>query len=203
MKRKLLALMALIILIAVSFTGCSKDSPQKDIYAQLNDMVNSDYPKYSVSVSSKFDETTLSSSYIVVTYKGSSSVSYSYEQLNPIEIVEGRAVMPSEYMSVKTGSVTIKDGKITNMDGDEINVDLKDINIPKISFDESFFKNTEISSNKFTADVIKPTEALGYTGCSDVKITIEFENTKFRVLKVSYKSERNSIVNIIYSFSNK
>lgn len=191
---------SIVILAILCLFLCSCFKKNKTIYDDFNMMTKVSYTDYTIDVKRLADGEALNSSYIIQTENGGSKIEYSYEILNPIEEIDGNFIIPNEYKSVKKGSVIVQDGKIVEANGEKINVDITEIDGINLRFVESYFDDISDKDNYFTAKVNNIDEFFGkHIDCSDMTVEIEYTESRFKKVKISYLVNDASI-EMEYSF---
>lgn len=192
------------VLLILCLTLCACDcapGESRTIYDDFNQMVKVGYTDYSIEVKSSSDGEMLSALYDIHTENGASKITYSYEVLNPIEEIDGAFVIPDEYKTVKSGSVTVRDGKIVERDGAEIDVNVAKITGLGLKFDRTYFENESVKDGYYTAKVKDVKAFFGKSiDCTDMAIAIDYAESRFEKVAISYTSAKSS-VEIVYLFN--
>lgn len=186
MKKILTVIM--FFFVCISCCACGEEA-KNDLYDDFNRMTKAEYTDYRIEVCSVSDDNALNSTYKVKAENGMNKIEYTYEVLNPISDIDGEIVMPSEYKSVKSGTVTVKNGKIIEQNGEELNIEVARIDKIGLKFNETYFANITSETNCFKAQV-KNVE--GFTGksisCAEMAVEIEYNENKFEQIVISYVS---------------
>ena len=198
---KKLRLISVLLILCLTLCACDcAPGETRTIYDDFNQMVKINYTDYSIEVKSTSDGETLNSLYDIHTENGISKIAYSYEVLNPIEEKDGAFVLPEEYKTVKSGSVTVRNGKIVERDGAEIDVDVAKITGIGLKFDSTYFENESVKEDYYTAEVKNVKAFFGRNiDCTEMTIAIDYSDSRFEKVAISYVNAKSS-VEIVYLF---
>lgn len=196
MKRKsvLLTIIALTLTL-VLFAACnSYDSTLQ----QLNRLLKVDYSEVKLTVTTTSQDITLTGIY-TLTFDGDKTViDYSYDKLNGLDINGNNA---DSYVSTVSGHAVVEDGMI--VEGNTAEQLPQEINYNGLSFKQAFFANYTMTGAKFEADVKVPK---GFTGdkdleCSNMHVSVLYNNTAISKIAITYVSEKGADVSITYLFT--
>lgn len=213
MKKTLFSLI-LILTLLMCFVACSfgngntNESPKvpnpafpeanKTIYEVLNELVQVNYKKVELNITTIMKDIELESSYVLT----DSIVAYSVEQLTMLPADGNIENVSRNYKIALTGTAIIENGKVVKLDGESVTLPSYDDLKGSFNFKESNFENITTESGKFTADVISPFEFLGTEKLlSDMKIVVDYNSSALQKITITYKTT-NSTVTTVYEFKN-
>lgn len=177
---KKLSIIALVVLIALSFaclTACNNDA---EYYGNLNAMVKSSYSKVVLTVNSK-GYAELNAKFECSYDNGEALIEYSYDKLAQIEVGDdGEIFLPENAVETISGTAIVKDGVITEINESEMEISVEQISASGLRFDVKNFSNVKKKDNSFSAKVNDPKAFMGYDGLygTDMSVTVEFLNNQ-------------------------
>ena len=133
-----------------------------------------------------------------LTFEGDiTTVDYSFERLNELDINGNN----DGYKSTVTGVASVQNGNI--VEGDTSVALPEEINFNSISFKPAFFENVTVTGAKFQADV---KDCRGFTGnwdieCTDMHVEVIYSKTELSMMSITYVSKGGSNVSITYTFT--
>jgi hypothetical protein len=170
--------------------------PEETVYEVLNDLSNQSYKKIKLDITTLTGDIELNANYTLSANK----VDYSIEQLNFLPSDGNLENVSPDYKTTIQGSATIENGKVTKLDDEAVNLPEYDELKGAFDFKESYFKNIQTESGKFTADVVNASAFIGTDkSISDMKIIVEYNDTTFQKVTITYTTS-NSSVTTIYGF---
>ena len=187
MKRKLFILLVTAIAAVMTFAACDTGYIKKDYFDELTAMAKKEYSALTLTITSEFDEGTLTGEYNVTKQSDEQFlVTYSYEQFTTIEVVDGKMIFPEEEKEVVSGEFTVNNGVIEEGDGSETEVDFSEINAENLQFDKSNFTNLKNVEGGFTADVID---------------TVKFCRIEAEDMHVKFASGKSALTRLVVTFT--
>jgi hypothetical protein len=170
--------------------------PEKTVYEVLNGLTNQSYNKIKLDITTLTGDIELKANYALSANK----VDYSIEQLNFLPSDGNLENVSPDYKTTIQGSATIENGNVTSFDGEAVNLPEYDELKGAFDFKESYFKNIQTESGKFTADVVNASAFIGTDkSISDMKIIVEYNDTTFQKVTITYTTS-NSSVTTVYGF---
>ena len=204
MKKRIIALFALLTVVALCFAACN--TPSLEDLQNINDLLKVDYSKVTVVVSTKTATAELNGNF-TLTFDGDvTKVEYRFERINSFDVDDNGNIADAEGDFIETveGEVAVRDGKI--VDGDtSVDLPLDELTVGGFSFKQAFFSNSTLQKAKFEADVINPQQFTGNSGldCTDMHVVV-IRNTAAKVLtsiELTYTSENGAQVKLDYLFT--
>ena len=209
--KKIIISIILMLALLMSFVACDNgDSSNRDdtspatqssvaektVYDVLNDLTTQSYKKIQLDITTLTGDIELKANYALTENK----VEYSIEQLNLLPSDGDLNDVSPDYKTTIQGSATVENGKVTKLDDEAVN--LPEYNELKGAFDfkESSFQNIQSENGRFAADVADVSAFVGVDKTiSDMKIVVEYSDTAFQKITISYKTS-NSTVMTVYVF---
>ena len=187
---------------ALSFSACqfscednsNSGGENAGKYASLNEMLDADYSKITLTVKDTFDsELTLESVY-VINYGNPITVEYSVERLAEISIDN-----PSNNLKVNyNGTATIVDGVVEG--GEAIGLDAS-IASTGLCFKEEYFENASLTDMFLQADVKNVAGFFGSNiSCTGMKVYAEFFPA-LKNIEIIYTAQNGNKVEYKYVFT--
>jgi len=193
-----------MIALLMSFVACDKgntdneQSPENEttVYDTLNKLSKQSYNKIKLNITTLTGDIELKANYTLTANK----VDYSIEQLNFLPSDGNLENVSPDYKTTIQGSATIENGKVTKLDDEAVNLPEYDELKGAFDFKESYFKNIQTESGKFTADVVNVSAFIGTDkSISDMKIVVEYNDMTFQKVTITYTTS-NSSVTTVYGF---
>ena len=214
MKKTLIPLI-LILTLLMCFVSCDFDDGKKNnnneskteqsteipeanktTYEILNELVQVNYKKVELDITTITGDIELESSYVLT----DSIVAYSVEQLNMLPSDGNIENISPNYKVTLMGTAIIENGKVVKLDGESVTLPSYDDLKGSFNFKEGNFKNIKTENGKFTADVSSPSEFLGIEKfLNDMKIVVDYNFSALQKITITYKTT-NSTVTIVYEF---
>ena len=194
MKKQLIAIASICVSICC-FSACVEPEDNNK-YDALNSMLNAKYSQIEITVTDTFDEeTSLESKYTINYYDDYILVKYTVEQFTEISIDS-----PStEMKSIIDGEAIIMGELVTVLFGDDAGI-TADIAKLTMSFDESYFKNINLTDDYVEADVKDESGFLGQNiNCTNMSMRATFHDVFYR-MEISYTSTIGSVVEYVFEF---
>jgi len=202
--KKIIISVILMIALLMSFVACDKgntdneQSPENEttVYDTLNKLSKQSYNKIKLNITTLTGDIELKANYTLTANK----VDYSIEQLNFLPSDGNLENVSPDYKTTIQGSATIENGKVTKLDDEAVNLPEYDELKGAFDFKESYFKNIQTESGKFTADVVNVSAFIGTDkSISDMKIVVEYNDMTFQKVTITYTTS-NSSVTTVYGF---
>ena len=209
--KKIIISIILMLALLMSFVACDKgdslngdttspgtqsSEPEKTVYDVLNGLTNQSYKKIKLDITTLTGDIELKANYALSANK----VDYSIEQLNFLPSDGNLENVSPDYKTTIQGSATIENGKVTKLDDEAVNLPEYDELKGAFDYKESYFKNIQTESGKFTADVVNASAFIGTDkSISDMKIIVEYNDTTFQKVTITYTTS-NSSVTTVYGF---
>ena len=209
--KKIIISIILMLALLMSFVACDKGdslngdttSPgtqfsetEKTVYDVLNGLTNQSYKKIKLDITTLTGDIELKANYALSANK----VDYSIEQLNFLPSDGNLENVSPDYKTTIQGSATIENGKVTKLDDEAVNLPEYDELKGAFDFKESYFKNIQTESGKFTADVVNASAFIGTDkSISDMKIAAEYSDAAFQKMTITYKTSKSTIT-FVYVF---
>ena len=118
----------LIILAIFTFASCggiyNPPTPSETVYETLNKIFTKDYPLVNIEVATETKGSLLSSLYTISKEANGKRITYSVEELNKFDKVNGAYIVPESYKSTYNGAVLLSNGNIAEQTGVSINTAL-------------------------------------------------------------------------------
>ena len=196
MKRKIILISAVLALVLVCLAACNGTN---ETLANVTKLIKADYSVITLNVTTEKDDVTLYGSYTFTFGDETTTVKYSYDRFNELNLDGNNA--PSYKETVKGTATVYEDGTVM-VDGEVVELPLAELSFTGLSFKEAFFANAKYSTETFEADVTNPR---GFTGnnsfvCSDMHVKVSFNANSLSVLTIKYVSSSNADVLITYLF---
>lgn len=211
MKRIIISVV-LILALLMSFVACdNKDSnetpsdgdttpsatqpsePQKTVYDVLNGLTKQNYKKIQLDITTLTGDIELEANYTLMANK----VEYSIEQLNLLPSDGNLNNISPNYKTTIQGSAIIENGKVTKLDDKAVNLPEYDELKGAFDFKESSFKNIQSENGTFAADVVDASDFMGTDKTiSDMKIIVEYNETAFQKITLSYKTSTSNVTTV-------
>jgi hypothetical protein len=209
--KKIIISVILMLALLMSFVACDKgdslngdttspgtqsSEPDKTVYDVLNGFTNQSYKKIKLDITTLTGDIELNANYALSANK----VDYSIEQLNFLPSDGNLENVSPDYKTTIQGSAIIENGKVTKLDDEAVNLPEYDELKGAFDFKESYFKNIQTESGKFTADVVNVSALIGTDkSISDMKIVAEYSDAAFQKMTITYKTS-NSTITFVYVF---
>ena len=205
--KKIIISIILMLALLMSFVACDNgDSSNRDdtspatqsseaektVYDVLNDLTTQSYKKIQLDITTLTGDIELKANYALTENK----VEYSIEQLNLLPSDGDLNDVSPDYKTTIQGSATVENGKVTKLDDEAVN--LPEYNELKGAFDfkESSFQNIQSENGRFAADVADVSAFVGVDKTiSDMKIVVEYSDTAFQKITISYKTSNSTVMN--------
>lgn len=155
MNKKIL-IICLVVVIALSALGLSacKDNSETEMLREISNAMLDDYAKVTLSVMTHTDKADLNAKYVINTSDDVTEISYEVERLNSFG---DNGDVPSEFISVVTGTATIKNDAIVSVDGETLaETIILDVADRNMTFRKSYLDITKVFDDGMSAKVINP-----------------------------------------------
>ena len=202
--KKIIISIILMLALLMSFVACDKGNTDNEqslenettVYDTLNKLSKQSYNKIKLNITTLTGDIELKADYALT----ASKVEYSIEQLNLLPSDGNLGGVSSNYKTTNQGSATVENGKVTKLDDEAINLPEYDELKGAFDFKESYFKNIQTESGKFTADVVNVSAFIGTDkSISDMKIAAEYSDAAFQKMTITYKTSKSTIT-FVYVF---
>ena len=191
MKKRILAVAALLLLVMVLFCACANDSVAK----KLNKMAAEKYSRVELQVTSKFSEDAVLTSTFVVN-NSTNTVEFNVEQFQTLDanqIPQGNKTVVSDVVNVVNGKV--EETELT------LNLPLQQIVDLKWDFDVQYVGRV-VTNTSLTAGIANPYKFFGvqtFEG-TDVSIVVNFADVLQKV-EVTYTSTKGAFVSLTVEYT--
>lgn len=183
------------VIAVLTLCGCEKVNINKADYNSLTQKLSSDYSGWTLTVTTKKDDVTLSDIFSVKNSDAQTEIEYTLETLSELSFDSD-----SEFITKKSGTAVIKDGKIETVNGDEVAIEIENIATLGLSFKAEYFGNAKFSDTSFSASVKNPSGFIGKSlTCTDMTVYASFAD-KFTKINIIYTAENGAKIVCDYSF---
>ena len=183
------------VIAVLTLCGCEKVNINKADYNSLTQKLSSDYSGWTLTVTTKKDDVTLSDIFSVKNSDAQTEIEYTLETLSDLSF-DG----DSEFITKKSGTAVIKDGKVETIDGDEVAMEIENIATLGLSFKAEYFSNATFSDTSFSASVKNPSGFIGKSlTCADMTVYASFAD-KFTKINIIYTADNGAKNVYDYSF---
>ena len=194
MKKKILFLTILLVFALIVLSACTSLSATLD---EITKLIKADYSEVMLNIETVSPEVTLTGVYNFKFVGDTTTVTYTVEKLNELSMSGGN----EGFKHTETGTAVVSKDKL--VEGDT------ELDLPQgtyfggMNFKPAFFKNYQITSVKFEADVVNPQ---GFTGnktlqCSKMHVKVLHKDNVLTQLIITYVAQNGSDVSIIYLFT--
>ncbi len=192
MKRKILILVSVVLALTFALCACADDNT----YTRINKLLNEDYSKVELTVSTTFDDETLTSTVTSTQNGDETTVKYCIRQYATF----GDSV-PENYVEETNGEIVVKNGKIVRNNGVLVGIDLEQATA-KYNFNADYFIAPQMNGNVFSASVGNAKGFFGDTefAGSGVKVSVTFSEV-LESMQVTYTSQSGAKVELNYVFT--
>lgn len=192
MKRKILVLVSLVLVLTFVLCACVTE----DTYSDINKLLNIQYSKVELTVSTTLNGETLTSTVTSTLNGDRTTIDYTLQQYATF----GDNI-PDSFVEEKTGQLVVRNGEIISHNGDQAVLEIEQVTA-KFHFESSYFGSAQMSGNKFAGIVSNPQ---GFFGDADfvgdgVKVTVVFDEV-IKNLQVNYTSANGAQVKLVYTFT--
>lgn len=191
MKKRILAVTALLLLVTVLFCACANDSVAK----KLNKMAAEKYSCVKLQVTSKFSEDAVLTSTFVVN-NSTNTVEFNVEQFQTLDANQ----IPQGNKTVVSGVANVVNGKVEETEL-PLNLPLQQIVDLKWNFDVQYVGRV-VTDTSLTASIANPYKFFGvqtFEG-TDVSIVVNFADVLQKV-EVTYTSTKGALVTLTVEYT--
>ncbi len=191
MKKRILAVAALLLLVTVLFCACANDS----VAEKLNKMAAEKYSCVKLQVTSKFSEDAVLTSTFVVN-NSTNTVEFNVEQFQTLDANQ----IPQGNKTVVSGVANVVNGKVKETEL-TLNLPLQQIVDMKWDFDVQYVGSV-VTNTSLTAGIANPYKFFGvqtFEG-TDVSIVVNFADVLQKV-EVSYTSTKGALVTLTVEYT--
>ena len=194
--KKIFTIVLFTVIAVLTFCGCEKGNTNKVDYDMLTQKLSVDYSGWTLTVTTKKDDVTLTDKFTVKNDSVQTEIEYTIETLGELSFDND-----SEFITRKSGNAVIKDGKVQTINGDEVSLDIEKLTNIGLTFKAEYFSNAVFSDTSFSATVIKPSDFMGeQLSCTNMAVSSTFE-AKFSQINITYTSDNGAKIVCNYSFA--
>lgn len=191
MKKRILAVVGLLLLVTVFACACTSNS----VAEKLNKMAAEKYSCVKLQVTSKFSEDAVLTSTFVVN-NSANTVEYNVEQFQTLDASQ----VPQGNKTVVSGVANVVGGKVQQTET-ALNLPLQQIVDLKWDFDVQYVGRV-VTDTSLTASIANPYKFFGvqtFEG-TDVGIVVNFADVLQNV-QVTYTSSRGALVTLMVEYT--
>lgn len=193
--KKIFKIILFTVIAVLTLCGCEKVNINKADYNSLTQKLSSDYSGWTLTVTTKKDDVTLTDIFTVKNSDAQTEIEYTLETLSELSF-DG----DSEFITKKSGTAVIKDGKVQTINGDEVSLDIEKLTNIGLTFKAEYFGNAKFSDTSFSATVKNPSGFIGKSlTCTDMTVYASFAD-KFTKINIIYTADNGAKIVCNYSF---
>lgn len=195
-KKHIPVIMTLCVVAAVCGGCATEETPANPAeYEELNAKLKLNYSQIVLTVTNEIDEkTVLNSEYTMKFSGGTTTITYSVEQLSELSLDS----TASEKITL-VGEAKVENGNVSYVSGDSANLDVLTAGAG-LNFKKEYFANIDLTGVYLDADVTNPGGFMGSAlDCTEMKVYATFL-VAFYDIKVTYTAQNGNHVEYLYTF---
>ena len=194
--KKRIVLIALLVLVLVCLTACGN---VENTLTAVTTLLKEDYSNVTINVTTETSNVTLQGVYSLSFDGDKTTIEYSYDKLNELDIDGNNA---GSYKTTISGTAVVQGNTVTE-NGVPVELPAGPLDYTGLSFKEGFFNKARVSNGSFSANVRNPK---GFTGnndfvCSNMRVEVKFTTDSLSEINITYVSANGNNVTVVYWFT--